>query len=453
MKGFLIKVALILHLASTIIGCNNNCICQISYGYTYACSSCATGYIFFSSSLSCDIPSNCNQGQNIYNGICCPIKCLGFCKQCNVACKQCIGPTDQDCLLCSSSYFEIDNRQTKQCVKYFNNYLKSSSQNCSNCNYQYIICSTVTETYSMLQIDQTMQNNQNYCQVCSCLQCQSGYVKFNEKQCTIDCDQVGQNYEYNTQTNSCQCQAGYNYQVKNPYNKKFDCTQGYGFGYYCNDQNQCFQCSDNCIACSDAQTCTKCNNGSFLWLNNCINECFPNLNIVQNTEQGICECPQGYFLQNLQYPIDNLFKICLIPLEINQIEVYNYLMISNDEPLPQDFYDNLIVFTFNRQLIKEEYISFSFAIDNQILKIGQDYKIISITQGDKNIKCIVKSNQNCRIQNFSIQVQGQVVDYKVSNLILVSQEYGKESWPFSSNITRTNDFCSICNNSHYNKLH
>ncbi|KAL4477517.1 hypothetical protein ABPG74_002667, partial [Tetrahymena malaccensis] len=436
----------------TIISCNSNCVCQGSQGFTSVCSFCTSGYIFFPSSLSCGLASVCNQGQNNFNGICCPSQCQAcifyisdenVCVQCNVACKQCIGPTDQDCTLCSRSYFELDVNTNKRCVKYFNNYLKSSSQNCQICNYQYIICSTVTQTYSMLQVDQTMQNNQNYCYVCSCLQCQSGYVKFNEKQCANDCDQVGYNYEYNIQTNSCQCQAGYNYQVKNPYKSNFDCTKEYGFGYYCNENNQCFQCSDNCRTCSDSQTCTKCNNGSYLWLNNCVKECFPSLNIVPNIEQGLCECPQGYFLQNLQYPIDNQFKICLIPLSITKINVYNYLMASNDETLPQDFYDNLIVFTFNRKLIQEEYVSFSFTIDNQILNIGQDYRIISEIQDNQNIKCIVQSNQNRKVQAFAIKIQGQVVNYKVSNLILVSQEYGKESSPFSSSKHLTYSFQSM----------
>ncbi|KAL4496530.1 hypothetical protein ABPG72_015891 [Tetrahymena utriculariae] len=277
--------------------------------------------------------------------------------------------------------------QSKRCQKCPNDqYLKSSNQFCSTCDYQCIPCNSIPFTFSIFQMDSSLITNQDYCLVCSCKQCQNGYIKFNDQQCIASCDQVGSNYEYVSSTNSCQCQPGYKYITQNPFKNTLDCTQGQGQGYYCNNQNKCFKCSQNCNECSDSLTCQKCNKGFYVWENNCNSSCFPDLNIVPNENSG-----------------------------------------SNDQPLPSSFYDNLIVFQYNRELTKEEYQSFQFYIDHDILNLGSDYQIINTKQQKQNIQCTVGSAKNRKIKQLRIQVSKSIQNYQVLNAILVSKEYAEQS--------------------------
>ncbi|KAL4477518.1 hypothetical protein ABPG74_002668 [Tetrahymena malaccensis] len=418
--------------------CNTGCACANSASNYPLCTGCQTNLVYYPSAKICQDPSLCNSpGSTLYSGMCCMSYCQicnygnpqgSQCIKCNAACNQCTGPTDQDCIQCYYLYFHIDPTNSKRCVKCPNNsYLNSSNKNCSNCDYQCIPCSSVDNNYSMLQLDSAVNNNQDYCLVCNCNLCENGYIKFNQKQCTNSCDSIGNNYEYNSSTNSCQCQAGYSYLVKNPYQNNFDCTQGYGFGYYCDSNNICFQCIQNCSNCTDQKSCLKCNNGSYLWQNNCFTDCFPKLNIIPNADKGICECPQGYILQQLNPPIDGQTNICLPALVIQEINIYNYLMQSKGETLPSNFYDNLIVFSYNRNLTSDEYKSINFVIDQGILNFGQDYKILSVSQNGVNVKFIVWSAQNRKTKQFTVTISGQTINYQITNQILVSEEYGKDS--------------------------
>ncbi|KAL4477519.1 hypothetical protein ABPG74_002669 [Tetrahymena malaccensis] len=417
--------------------CNPGCVCTNQSGLYILCNNCQPNLIYYPDTSDCKISNNCNGSSTVYSGMCCMSFCTvcnyansqgSQCIKCNAACNQCTGPTDQDCKQCNYLFFQVDPTNSKRCVKCPNNsYLNSSNKNCSNCDYQCIPCRSVDNNYSMLQLDSAVSNNQDYCLVCSCRSCKNGYIKFNQKQCTSSCDSIGNNYEYNSSTNSCQCQAGYSYLVKNPYKNNFDCTQGYGFGYYCESNNICFKCIQNCSSCTDQKSCLKCNNGSYLWQNNCFSDCFPNLNIIPNADKGICECPQGYILQKLNPPIDGQTNICLPALVIQEIKIYNYLMQSKGETLPSNFYDNLIVFSYNRNLTSDEYKSINFVIDQGILNFGQDYKILSVSQNGVNVKFIVWSAQNRKAKQFTVTISGQTTNYKINNQILVSEEYGKDS--------------------------
>ncbi|EAR96587.3 zinc finger lsd1 subclass family protein (macronuclear) [Tetrahymena thermophila SB210] len=378
----------------------------------------------------CDSSCQTCDGSSPDNCLSCPsgyFKQGNKCIQCNAACKECIGTSDQDCIECNQLYFQFD-KNTKICQKCPNDqYLKYSNQSCSNCDYQCIPCNSIPLTFSMFQIDSNLSSSQDYCLVCSCKQCLSGYVKFNDQQCIASCDEIGSNYQYDSSTNSCQCQPGYNYQVKNPIKNNFDCAQGYGQGYYCNDSNKCFQCSQNCSQCSDIQTCQKCGKGFYLWKNNCYSSCFPDLNIVPNENSGECECTQGYFLQKLSTPIQNQFDSCQLVLALQEIQIHNKLMESQDQTLSSNFYDNLIVFQYNRELTKEEYQSFQFQIDDEILNQGSDFQIISTSQQMQNILCTVRSAQNRKIKQLRIQLLNSIQNYQIQNTILVSNEYSKQS--------------------------
>ncbi|KAL4477521.1 hypothetical protein ABPG74_002671 [Tetrahymena malaccensis] len=444
--------------------CNKNCLCVNAPGNYPLCTGCKSNLIYYPSVNYCQDPSICNStpGSTVIPGMCCMNYCLmcnfanpqgsQTCQQCQAgydlianncyqkcqngtyrypnysSCNQCTGPTDQDCKQCNNLYFQVDPNNSKRCVKCPNNsYLNSSNKNCSNCDYQCIPCSSVDNDYSMLQLDSAVNNNQDYCLVCNCKLCENGYIKFNQKQCTSSCDSIGNNYEYNSTNNSCQCQAGYNYLVKNPYKNNFDCTQGYGFGYYCDSNNVCFKCIQNCSSCTDSKSCLKCKNESYLWQNTCFTDCFPKLNILPNADKGTCECPQGYILQQLNPSIDGQTSICLPPLVIQDINIYNYLMQSKSETLPSNFYDNLIVFSYNRNLTSDEYKSINFLIDQGVLNIGQDYKILSVSQNGVKIQFIVWSSQNRKTKQFTVTISGQTINYQITNQILVSEEYSKDS--------------------------
>ncbi|KAL4469505.1 hypothetical protein ABPG74_004758 [Tetrahymena malaccensis] len=400
---------------------------------TSTCDLCQPGYQVHEQTNQCVV---CSQQSGYYvSG--------KYCKQCNIACKECSGPSDQDCIICNQLYFQIDTT-SKRCQTCPNNaYLISSKQNCQICNYQCIICDNIQSSYSMIKIDQNQNSNQNYCLVCSCQQCVNGYILFNQKQCTQSCDSIGSNYIYNSSTNTCDCQQGYNYQVRNPYKNNFDCSNGQGYGYYCDSRNICLQCSENCSSCSDSLTCTKCNEGSYLWQNACYKNCFPELNIVPNFQTGICECPEGYNLEQLSNPVQGQSTMCQLPLVLQYINIYNYLVQSNDIPLPTDFSQNLIVITYNRMLTSQEYSSFKFLIDKDTLDLGNQYNITSMSMESQNIKAIVTSQQNRKVKQFTISIQGSEINYQIPSTILVSSSYGEQSNSLASSKQLTQNLQTI----------
>ncbi|KAL4488070.1 hypothetical protein ABPG72_009408 [Tetrahymena utriculariae] len=405
--------------SNNCLKCIPNCLTCLN-GNT--CDLCQSGYHVHEQTNQCVI---CSQQSGYYvSG--------RYCKQCNIACKECSGPTDQDCSICNEFYFQIDPT-TNRCQTCPNNsYLISSKQNCQKCNYQCILCNNITLSYSMLAIDESQNSNQIYCLVCSCQQCKSSYILFNQKQCTQSCESIGSNYIYNYSTNTCNCQQGYNYLVRNPYKNNFDCSNGSGYGYYCDSNNICLQCSQNCNSCSDSQTCTKCNEGSYLWQNACYKNCFPDLNIVPNIQTGNCECPDGYNFEKLNTPKEGQNMICQLSLLLQQINIYNYLAQSNDIPIPTSFRDNLIIITYNRKLTSQEFSSFSFLIDKETLNLGNQYNITSISIENQNIKVIITSQQNRKVKQFTISIQGSTINYQIRSALLVSSDYGDQSNSFAS---------------------
>ncbi|KAL4478454.1 hypothetical protein ABPG74_006689 [Tetrahymena malaccensis] len=403
--------------------CSENCICDSStlVPFSKNCHSCLPGFFYFGEFDKCSHPETCksNDGSKIMgNGMCCTDFCVfcfwidriqkcsecskgkylkkideandkyNLCIKCNEACKECVGPTDQDCKSCNQFYFQIDKSSPKRCLKCPNKqYLKSSEQNCSNCDYQCVLCDSALEQYSMLIKEASlMSTGGEYCLICSCKQCLSEYIKFNQNQCTKSCENIGQNFQYDQVTNSCQCKLGHNYLIKNPFKKNFDCSKEISYEYYCDSNNNCFKCSQDCLKCSNSQTCIKCKEGSYLWQNRCYTDCLPELNIVPNLEKGVCECPQGYELNQVN---DQSF-FCLLPLAIEKINVINSLMQTNYQDIPSDLNENMIIFTYNRQLTDEEYSSFHFLIDEETLKLGEDYEIRSTQLQNKDIICTVE---------------------------------------------------------------
>ncbi|KAL4482918.1 hypothetical protein ABPG74_018944 [Tetrahymena malaccensis] len=424
--------------------CNENCNCD-KIKKSDQCGSCKKDFIYFEESKSCDKKSKCKAAdgsKTVYQDVC----CQNFCKTCKWdnpkgACKECTGPTDQDCKSCSQLYFQIQSQRCERCEN--KQYLKSSEQNCQVCEYKCIPCDQVGNSYSKLLTDEERNNYEKFCQVCSCKQCKSGYTMFNQQQCVSSCDSVGRNFDYDLATNSCKCQQGYDFLVKNPTNNNFDCSQGYGFGYYCDQSKNCYECSQNCDKCSDKQTCLKCKEGSFLWQNQCYKNCFPTLNIYSNQEKRVCECPQGYLIKQLKESIEGQNVMCQLPLLIQQINIYNHLMQSSDQELPDKFVDNMIVFTYNRQLTNEEYSSFTFFIDKESMSLGTDYEITEANQEGPKIVFTVKSQQNRKVKDFTVTILGVTTNYRILNKVLVCREYANTSSTFESSKEITENLQSI----------
>ncbi|KAL4467881.1 hypothetical protein ABPG74_013216 [Tetrahymena malaccensis] len=317
-------------------------------------------------------------------------------------------------------YFQID-QSSKRCQKCPNSsYLSSSNQNCSKCNYECIRCSEIDKQYSMISIDSSKNNSESYCLVCSCAQCSTGYILFNQKQCTSSCENIGNNYKYNPSTDTCQCIEGFSYLVKNKANNKFDCTQGYGFGYFCDAQNHCYPCSENCSTCLNTNICQKCNQGSYLWQNFCYINCFPSLNIFANKETGVCECTEGY-VQKLLFQSQQI--MCQLPLKIKKISLMNNLTLNQNVSATPEISDNLVIITFNRKLTSEEYQQLQLFIDKGSLNQGKEYNITSTSQEEEDIKIIIKSDKNRRISQLIVQLPELNETYQLKNTILVSSNY------------------------------
>ncbi|KAL4480115.1 hypothetical protein ABPG74_020631 [Tetrahymena malaccensis] len=432
------------------VGCDKSCQ-ECSGPGNNNCTQCSTNQ-FLDSNNSCQVcdqscnqctdsgPTNCVQCSTNYyldeKNSC--VKCDGSgqfisqqnCLQCDQSCKECSGssnnctscqqnllfnPSNNTCKSqCDDGYFQSGN-QCLTCDQSCSTCSGSSTQ-CTDCAPNYYkfggstICrqcqsNQVQQIQNCIQVSQQCQLNQTtqkYEQVSVCNQC-VGTMVLQNNQCIQSCSLIAQNYVYNDTLQSCQCSSAYPFQYNQP-DGSILCSANQMQGFLCNSNKICSPCQiKNCQACnSDVNICTGCQNGYYLWQNNCISSCDSSSGLQISAQKTQCECLQNYFFSVTQ-------KSCISKLTITQIK-----LSSNSQY-------NIITVIFNRTPFPEEKSSMSLLIDPNKLTLNTDYVIVSQQLINQNLIFEVSVQKNMKVSQFVINYNNQSEKYDVQNTILTSQ--------------------------------
>ncbi|EAR91963.2 transmembrane protein, putative (macronuclear) [Tetrahymena thermophila SB210] len=409
---------------------NNTCqACQISQGQYYdssakKCTNC------FLNCLQCTNSSNCQLCKPGY------YPNSNQCSQCNNQCLTCNGPNQNNCLSCNSGLYLYTNNSTCQPTcntagGYFINQNTCSpcDQTCATCNgsssTQCITCATGYYKYGADNLCKTCPPNSTQtvlsnCQSSSlqcllnnqtkkyeltnvCSVCNQGYTLSNNI-CIDSCSLITQNYYYHLSTNQCKCSSSYLYKHIRKDNSVF-CSNQQQPGYYCDTDQICNVCKQlNCQTCPDQNTCTLCNNGYYLWLNQCLQSCSSSQNLQISSSQSQCECAQNYIL----ITPDN---ICVIKLSITSIN------------LSKDSQYNVITVIFNRVPYPNETNGISIQLDPGKLILNTDYRIVSQQLISNTVVFNISVEQNRRVNQIVVSYNNQQTTFQLQNAILTTSTY------------------------------
>ncbi|EWS75403.1 transmembrane protein, putative (macronuclear) [Tetrahymena thermophila SB210] len=355
-----------------------------------------------SSCLTCkETPTNCTSCQpyqflNVLQYTCSP-KCPenGFyisgqrCMPCHPSCATCSGPLQTQCNSCQSNLFKYGD--DKIC------------KTCPNSSIDHSI--TVQKMQNCYQVSQKcLLNFQTYKYelIVICSQCQNPYVLSNNN-CVKTCSEVAQDYSFNNQLGYCQCIPSSPFQ-HNLQNDNILCSSFQLSGYYCDQNKICNPCQQSkCQICVNLQVCTTCEQGYYLWQNNCINACESDLGLEVSQSNNQCVCKRSYIFQAQK-------QICILQLQISSIK------------LTKDSQYNIITVVFNRSPYPDELKTMSLQIDpNKLIPII-DYTIVTQYQNEKNLVFYISTHQNIKISQIVIYYINIQVIYKVQNTVLTSEE-------------------------------
>ncbi|CAD8111020.1 unnamed protein product [Paramecium primaurelia] len=270
-----------------------NCICKPGY-YSNTLSTC----------LQCQLPCyECNSNgcincmdinQIVDSNLNCQCKDNYYmdglsCSQCQLPCKTCIQSPDQ-CLTCIDPNQQIINYQCECKSDFIKQEHYCCHQNCLNC-LGIDHCDKCHKGF-YLNGNSTCQKCIQNCEYCNneinCDICQEGYF--------VDSNQDNQCFQCNNNCKTCNessnlCQScRSNYEI-NTINHSCQCQNGY---YEIN--SQCQPCIYPCKICLNQEQCKEC---TFI------------LNLVLN-EQNKCQCKQGYyFYDEYCLPCDSTCLTCI----------------------------------------------------------------------------------------------------------------------------------------------
>ncbi|KAL4500217.1 hypothetical protein ABPG73_011325 [Tetrahymena malaccensis] len=263
-----------------------------------------------------------------------------YCKKCNIICKTCQGPSENDCKDCIDGAKKFQDGSCKynkdkpnDCILPYINvenicvcnqdgyYMKDKT--CVECLVD-LKCQRCSPETSCTQCYQTkpekylqdgkkctdckqsgyfINSNQITCDKCisncdqcnnklQCQKCSSDFYILEDDQSCSKCDQIGY---YIDQTNQFCKQCPINCKkcrIQNP--QCLECKDG----YILNEQNKCIkQCGQNCIECVSVLQCTKCQLGYFLENQQC-NQCAQKLNCLSCLNFSSCDsCAENKYIQ------------------------------------------------------------------------------------------------------------------------------------------------------------
>ena len=231
------------------VECDDNSICK----------RCGADYYLYNN----DCVSECPSGYSPFNGVC--MKCTV--EQCQHCTK------DKDiCDECIYGYFLYDNSCVTTCPN--GTYVDYERQRCEKCKkecelcYDGETCSKCIEPY-VLHLPGECYDD-----------CHVGYVPVNGNctECEVEyCDTCNPN----KLTECVICQEPY--YVKET-NKGYSCVEECGDRYYVK-LGRCEECEDNCLSCTDSNTCTSCVPPYVLYNASCYEQC-PKYYVVTTTNSN-----------------------------------------------------------------------------------------------------------------------------------------------------------------------
>ncbi|XP_033109451.1 proprotein convertase subtilisin/kexin type 5-like [Anneissia japonica] len=232
------------------------------------------------------------------------------CLRCHPACSECIGPEDQDCTQCPDHYVLVGKRCQQSCgdKQYVN-----EEGNCDDCLSGCKTCVTSNSCIecldhwvlingrcqdgcplNMYELDYVCYSCHSTCSQCTggdphdCIKCKTVQRYLFNHRCLLACPNgyfEDDNHISGLQCSKCDetCASCHGPSFK-------DCDTCMDGLVKDTDSSRCtegsFTCSTSCITCSDGWLCTACDNTTFLYNRDCVEQCPPNF--VALTDIGIC---------------------------------------------------------------------------------------------------------------------------------------------------------------------
>ena len=238
----------------------------------YGCEICAQSFFLQNSSLCSSCPLNCLSCQNgVSCDTCAPNHAFNattaVCEcQNSPNCMTCNAPDSSTCAACKGGFFLND--ADKLC--------KSCTLNCLSCQ-DGTSCATCAANHSFNSSTNTCEcATSANCQTCDstdsskCAVCKPDFTKgkdtslcyqcpLNCKSCSSgdSCDQCAEGHTFNNVTKTCECTGAANCQTCNPTDpsKCSSCKAGF---FLDQTTSGCSACAKNCLQCSNAANCTSC---------------------------------------------------------------------------------------------------------------------------------------------------------------------------------------------------
>ncbi|CAK79598.1 unnamed protein product, partial (macronuclear) [Paramecium tetraurelia] len=229
------------------------------------------------------------------------------CLDCDVSCSSCIGPSNNDCLVCNETYYLLDQQCILTCPYLYNevdrscviscppNFFQNGSRCFQSCN-QYMYFDTCVSS-----CPPATSHSNFICYDCSqdCLECDSfgcnkcGNGSFlNDGICTNYCPQF-----YNIILNQCeeQCPKGAFLYIDqchascpaNTYTYLQTCLLDCPWKTVAID-SICYQCPERCSACKNQYECLNCDPPYYQYKGECVVAC-PNVLPYQNKVYHVCQ--------------------------------------------------------------------------------------------------------------------------------------------------------------------
>ena len=250
--------------------------CSVCYGPSFSqCSQCSSGYLLSSSSCYKDLKCSVGYFQSFL---------LYSCIKCDGACTSCVGPSSNDCEVCSQAYYLEGTSCVSACPA--GTYAEGQvcevcSEECQTCegprNADCLSCAAGMYLFNGTCVGACP--GESYAEYPDCYPCGSGCLACSATACNncsggfflegYKCRECIGNCKKCANATGCEkCVDGFYYdQAKK--GCEMHCPAG---TYFSDSSNQCMNCSDTCASCEglSALNCTACISGLVLFNSTCI---------------------------------------------------------------------------------------------------------------------------------------------------------------------------------------
>ena len=294
--------------------CNPKClICSESADI---CSKCKEGFSIIEKKIDGNLPKTtctdkCQENQVLIKGVCTDCKVEN--------CSLCNSENAQICDLCKNDFYLFENKCLDKCPDYY--YPDIQSNSCKKCNSACKVC--------------TDESN-------NCEECANGFYFLSESKLCDKCNYpriLIDNLCYNCQAENCEKCSDNDYNVCSVCSKSFvlvngKCQNNCPEGTYKNktkDNENCLNCSDNCMSCENTEKCLKCYSQHFLLDNICVEKCPKGYGILEENNSKKCVKCQDINCNICQGSLPNLCIDCNSEYLINKISSNEAICLSSCE--------------------------------------------------------------------------------------------------------------------------